>query len=561
MKTLDLLKDLSQSAGPSGREISINQKIASYWKPLTDDIKTDAMGNLIAVKRGSSEKRRSLMLAAHMDEIGLIVTGIVGEFLRVHSLGGTDSRVILGSEVIIHGRQAIPGIIGTRPPHTLARQDQNKIPPWHEIFVDVGLSEDSLKKLVRVGDHITLKQSLQELKNKRVAGKAMDNRASVVAITLTLQLLQQHLHSWDVVAVATVQEEVGLFGAVTSAYSIAPDIAVAIDGTFAKQYNDSGVGSFDMDKGPTIGLGPNLHPDIVKRLKTAAETNEIPVLIEPLSGSSGTDAWAIQVAREGIPTGLLSIPMRYMHQPVETVSLSDIERTGRLLCHFIADLEPDYAHAGRIWMPDLIKTLAQLSEISGVSGHENSVRSVIKPLLEGHVDQMQVDSIGNLITYKQGTGKVPLRLMITAHMDEVGLMVVGYNSDGTLRVETVGGIPARTLPGLHVQVGKNHLPGVIGIQAIHRTESAARNKASKVSALAVDIGTTSSDKAESIAALGTSITFVTKFHELEDTVYGKAFDDRVGCAILLGLYMDPPSHSMYLVSSPSRKRLVCVEQQ
>ena len=342
MKTLALLKELCQSAGPSGRENDIRQRIADHWQPLTDEIKTDALGNLIAIKHGCGEKRRSIMVAAHMDEIALIVTGIAGEFLRIHILGGVDRRVILGSEVSVHGRRTLPGVIGSRPPHLLAQEDRDKIPPWREIFVDVGLTEDEIRKWVRIGDTITIKQPLRELKNKRVAGKALDNRASVVAMTIALERLQQHLHSWDVIAVATIQEEIGLVGATTSAYGIAPDLAIAIDVTFAKQYNDNDSGAFQIDKGPTIGIGPNLHPSIVKRLQQTADKNEIPTLLEPLSGSSGTDAWAIQVAREGIPTGLLSIPVRYMHQPVETASLNDITRTGRLLSHFISDLEPDF---------------------------------------------------------------------------------------------------------------------------------------------------------------------------------------------------------------------------
>ncbi|MDF1515366.1 MAG: M20/M25/M40 family metallo-hydrolase [Anaerolineae bacterium] len=342
MKTLAILKDLSQAAGPSGREGQISQRIFEQWQDMTDAITTDALGNLIAINNGHGEKRHSIMLAAHMDEIGMIVTGLAGDFLRIHRLGGADRRVILGSKVTVQGRRPIPGIIGTRPPHTLAVEERDKIPPWHELFVDVGLPQDAIKRWIRVGDHITLDQPLSELKNGRVAGKAMDNRASVAALTLTLDNLQRMSHSWDVVAVATVQEETGLYGAVTSAFGIHPDIAIAVDATFAKQYNDNRAGAFDMDKGPTIGIGPNLHPHIVKRLKSTAESQEIPVLFEPLSGSSGTDAWSIQVAREGIPTGLLSIPMRYMHQPVETVCLNDIERTARLLAHFICSLEPEY---------------------------------------------------------------------------------------------------------------------------------------------------------------------------------------------------------------------------
>jgi endoglucanase len=147
-----------------------------------------------------------------------------------------------------------------------------------------------------------------------------------------------------VYAVATVQEEVGLKGAITSAYGVAPDLAVALDVTFGKQYNDTDPGVFELDKGPTIGVGPNLHPQVVALLKQAATEQEIPVEIEPLPGSSGTDAWAIQVAREGIACGLISIPVRYMHQPVELVATRDVERAGRLLSEFVARLEAD-------WMP------------------------------------------------------------------------------------------------------------------------------------------------------------------------------------------------------------------
>jgi putative aminopeptidase FrvX len=351
LKTLKILKELSPETGPSGREAEVRQRIADYWSSLSDELSIDALGNLIALKKGNGANRRSVMLATHMDEIAFIVTGIEGEFLRITNLGGTDRRAILGSEVCVHGRHKLPGVIGSRPPHILAPADRNKIPPWREIFVDVGLPEEELHKTVRIGDTVTMSQPLREMKNQRIAGKALDNRVSVVAATIALQLLKQRWHTWDVFAVATVQEEVGLYGATTSAYGVAPDIAIAIDVTFAKQYNDSEPGTFELDKGPTIGIGPNLHPAIVKRLRETAEQNEIPIALEPLSGSSGTDAWAIQVAREGIPCGLLSIPVRYMHQPVETASLNDIERTGRLLAEFITNLESDFSLR---WDPEVV---------------------------------------------------------------------------------------------------------------------------------------------------------------------------------------------------------------
>lgn len=343
MDTQDILKTLTEATGPSGREGSVCDIIKEQWTPYVDEIRVDAMGNLIAVQNGcGSAPRPKLMLAAHMDEIGLIVTGIAGEFLRVHSLGGIDRRVLLGLDVLVHGRRPLPGIIGTRPPHVLPPAERRKVVPWEQIFVDVGLPAEAVKSLVRVGDHITVDQKLVPLKNNRVAGKAMDNRASVAIISLALEQLQRRDHAWDVLAVATVQEEVGLKGAITSAYSVAPDLAIALDVTFAKEYDDSGAGTFAMDKGPTLGIGPNLHPQVVKRLQAAADAEEIAYQMEPLPGSSGTDAWGIQVAREGIPTGLVSVAVRYMHQPVELLSVKDVERAARLLVAFTTALTADY---------------------------------------------------------------------------------------------------------------------------------------------------------------------------------------------------------------------------
>lgn len=343
MATLELLKTLTEASGPAGFENTVTSVIADLWRPWADEIRVDAMGNLIAVQHGTAPApRRTMMAAAHVDEIGLIITGFEGEFLRVHSLGGVDRRVLLGLPVCIHGRQEIAGVIGSRPPHVLPQAERQNVLPWHELFIDVGLSAEEVKTRVRVGDPVTIRQPTVSLKNGRVAGKAMDNRASVAALTLALEALRRREHAWDFYAVATIQEEVGVKGAIVSAYGISPDVAVALDVTFARQYSDSDPGVFDLGKGPTIGVGPNFHPQMVRRLTEAAGNDEIPVELEPSPGSSGTDAWGIQVAREGIPSGLISIPVRYMHQPVETVALIDIERAGRLLAGFVAGLEHDY---------------------------------------------------------------------------------------------------------------------------------------------------------------------------------------------------------------------------
>lgn len=338
-----MIKCLSEAVGPSGRETQVADVLRSLWEPFSDEVRSDAMGNLIALQRGNGpEPRPALMSAAHMDEIALIVTGIEDGFLHVNRIGGTDRRVLLGLEVTVHGKEDLPGIIGSRPPHVLKADERRHTLPWEKLFVDVGLSHEEVGARVPIGTPISVRRPLISLKHGLVAGKAMDNRASVAVITLALQLLSRREHAWDFYAVATVQEEVGVKGALTSAFDLDPTIAIALDVTFAKQTDDSGAGTFPLDKGPTIGLGPNFHPQVVERLREVAKNEEIPTHLEPMPGHSGTDAWGIQVAREGIPCGLLSIPVRYMHQPVETLALRDVERTARLLAALTASLEADY---------------------------------------------------------------------------------------------------------------------------------------------------------------------------------------------------------------------------
>jgi len=343
LETIPLLKQLSEADGMSGYEEPVRELLRQTWQPFVDEIREGKLGSLIALKRGSgSEPRPTLMLAAHLDEVGLIVSGIEREFLRISALGGTDRRVLLGLQVVVHGRRDLPGVVAARPPHVLSAGERKKTVPWDKLFVDVGLPAEEVERLVEIGDPITIQREMVELRNRRVAGKAMDNRACVAVVTLALEQLADVQHAWDVVAVATVQEETGLKGATTAAYGIAPDMAVALDVTFAKHPGVTDVDVFPLGKGPTIAVGPNFHPKLAARLKKVAKTREIPYHIEPSPGRSGTDAWAIQISREGVPTALIGLPLRYMHQPVETLAVQDVERAARLLAAFIAGLEPDF---------------------------------------------------------------------------------------------------------------------------------------------------------------------------------------------------------------------------
>lgn len=343
METISLLRKLTELPGLSGHEQPVRQLLQELWSPLVDELSEDRLGSMIGLRQGSGAvPRPRLMLAAHMDEIGLRVAGIERGFLRLAEVGGIDRRVLPGLEVVVHGKRDLHGVIGMRPPHVIPHDQRDKPIPWAELFVDVGLPEAEVDEWVRVGDPISFYRQMVELQGGLAAGKAFDNRASVAAVTLALHALTRMSHAWDVVAVATVQEEVGLYGATTSAYHVAPDLAIAIDVTFARQAGLSDDRVFAIGEGPTIGIGPNFHPQVVEKLKSTADAHEIPYHVEPAPGRSGTDAWAIQVSREGVPTGLVSIPVRYMHQPVETAAVKDIERAGRLLAAFAAGLAADF---------------------------------------------------------------------------------------------------------------------------------------------------------------------------------------------------------------------------
>jgi putative aminopeptidase FrvX len=363
MNTDGLLSALLEAEGVSGHEQAARDAVRLAWSPHCHDVRSDVMGSLVASRWSEasleagpsgresvgdrddsvSPRSPSILLASHMDQIGLMVTKIeTGGFIRFTTVGGWDPRVLLAQPIRVHGQSVLPGVIGSRPPHVLGPELRGLVIPIDELFIDIGLAEDEVRRKVRVGDVISLARAPQKLQGKRRASPSMDNRASVAAVAICLELLSQRRHVWDVHAVATVQEEIGLKGAKTAAWGLSPTMAIAIDVSFAAQSGASDI-DFKLGDGPLIAFGPNIHPAIHEALVEAATRLEMKHAIEPIAGDSGTDAWATQVARSGVPTGLLSIPMRYMHSPVETLSLEDIERVGRLLAEFIAGLSQAFA--------------------------------------------------------------------------------------------------------------------------------------------------------------------------------------------------------------------------
>ncbi|GAB4497956.1 MAG: M42 family metallopeptidase [Anaerolineales bacterium] len=337
------LEQMLGIAGLSAYEAPIRAAIETTWKPLVDDLQVSKLGSLHGLRRGEGDApRRSILFAAHMDAIGLMVTGIAsGGFLRVAEIGGLDPRVLPGQLVTVHGRKEFPGLLVAPPDRLLPADLHGKPTPLEYLLVDVGLPERTVKQQVRVGDLVSFAQPARKMGDV-MFGHSLDNRASVAALTHALQLLQTRRHKWDVWAVATAQEEETLGGAFTSTFELQPSLVVAIDVTFAKGPGANGWRTSQMGKGPTLGIGPNIHPALYEKFKKVADACEIPVQTEVIPRHSGTDLYAMQVTQAGIPGMVIGLPLRYMHTPVEMINTRDIARAGRLIAEFVPALELDY---------------------------------------------------------------------------------------------------------------------------------------------------------------------------------------------------------------------------
>ena len=332
----EILEKFSNGWGISGYEDVIRNVIKEEILPYTDEIKVDRVGNLIGAQKGMGTGK--LMIATHMDELGFLTTMVEDGYLRFTTVGGFDKRILPEVEVVVHSTEDIEGVIGAIPPHFLSKKKQS---PYKidELFIDIGMEEEEIKKRISVGTPVSVKQRFISLNKDFVSGKALDNRASCAVLTEILKKSSKIKHPYDIYAVFTIQEEETGLGAISSSYGIYPDIAFAMDATHGTSI---GVGediAFPLDKGTVIAYGPNIHPEIFERLVKIAEKEEIDYNIEPVPGRTGTDATGIQIAKEGIPTGLISIPLRYMHTPVEVVNMKDMERTVKLMVEFITEFE------------------------------------------------------------------------------------------------------------------------------------------------------------------------------------------------------------------------------
>lgn len=344
---LPFLKSMISVPGLSGYEAPIATLIEAKWTPLVDRITRSKLGSLHALKIGSSFNKHShpsIMISTHMDAIGLMVSRIVDGFLYVTELGGVDPRVLPGTPVTVHASNGgeLYGVVVMPPANLLPDGDPHAAVALQHLFIETGLTPSEVSKRVSVGDIVSFNTEPVEMSGGCVSGHSLDNRASVAALTICLEELQSKTHSWDVWGVASVQEEVTYGGAFTSAFEIRPTIAIVVDVTFGKGTGATDHTAFPLGKGVTLGIGASMHPFLHKRLKEVADRVEIPVVSEAMPSYSSTDADAIQLTAEGIPTMIIGIPLRYMHTPVEVIAVKDVERVGRLMAEFISSLEEDF---------------------------------------------------------------------------------------------------------------------------------------------------------------------------------------------------------------------------
>jgi endoglucanase len=341
----DFLKQLVETPSPSGYEHDVQKLVRERIRPWCDSVRTDVMGNVFGLRNSNGKPR--VMLAGHCDQIGFIIQYITDEgFLHVEPIGGVDPVVATSQRVSIMTRNGmVPGVIGRKAIHLMDDEDKKKVPKIFDLYVDIGArNKEEALELIAYGDAGVFLQPYLELANERVVSMAFDNKMGTWIVTEVLRLLHGRQFEACVVGVSTVQEEIGLRGAHTSAFSSEADVGIALDvahGTDTPGIEKKRAGDYKIDGGPIIARGANINPRVFESLVATAEAEKIPYQVASAARGTGTDANAMQLARGGMATGLLSVPLRYMHTPNELLSLEDLENTARLLAAFCSGLKRD----------------------------------------------------------------------------------------------------------------------------------------------------------------------------------------------------------------------------
>jgi len=343
-ESLAFLEELVNAPSPSGFEQPAQKIVRDYLAPYADELRTDVMGNVIGVLNPNGRPR--IMLAGHCDEIGFMVRYISdGGFVHFSPIGGVDPHLVPGQKVYIHTRKGpVLGVVGKKAIHLMQPEERKKVLEFHQQWIDIGAKDrKAAERLVSIGDPATFATTFEHLSGGLAVARGFDDKMGSFVVAEALRLAAQGKLKACLVAVSTVQEEIGLRGAATSAFSVAPDAAVAVDvdhGTDYPEADKKRTGEITLGSGPVLNRGANMNPVVAEALVSAAKRAKLAYQMKGVPGSSGTDAWAIQLARGGVATGLVSVPLRYMHTPIEVINLKDLEASAKLLAAFAAGMGP-----------------------------------------------------------------------------------------------------------------------------------------------------------------------------------------------------------------------------
>lgn len=341
MTTQERLSALCSLNGPSGFEQPVSQLAAQLMEQVgMNEITVDKMGNVLGVRRCGSPTAKKLLLDAHLDEIGLMVTGIEDGYLRFRSIGGVDPRMLPARELTILTTPPIFGVVACLPPHVQNEEDYDKSVPIAELFIDIGMTHEQAEKAVPIGTPITYRGGCFPLGGNQMCGKAMDDRACFATLLRAAELLREQTLDVDLYLLGSSREEISGAGAVVSTNRVAPDFCVAVDVTHGKTPDFPATKGrvSELGGGPAIGIGPNMTTWMTRRMKAKAEENHIPWQAEVMAGHTGTNGWHMQIAQEGIATSVISLPLKYMHTPIEVLALEDVEAVAKLLAAFTVGL-------------------------------------------------------------------------------------------------------------------------------------------------------------------------------------------------------------------------------
>ncbi len=332
MDIKETLRILTEQSGVSGEEFPASSTALELLKEYATDVAIDNFGNVTAVIKSESPDAKTLMLDAHIDRIGMIVTYIDGDgFLKVGACGGLDMRTLLAQSVTVHGKEAINGVICTLPPHVSS--DHTKVPEIGDISVDIGMTKEQAEKVVSLGDRVTVNSCFREL-NGLASAPALDDRSGVCVILRALDLLKSRRLNYNLAVCFSAQEETGERGAKIAAFRLNPDEALVVDVSFGRTPDSAAYETAKLGSGAMIGVSAVLSREITEKLKNTAEKCEIPYTVEVMPSSTGTNADAISVSRCGVKCCTISVPIRYMHTSIETMDLSDIESAARLIAEY-----------------------------------------------------------------------------------------------------------------------------------------------------------------------------------------------------------------------------------